>query len=322
MPRSIHDAEVVKLINEARLDRNRFHPSPIDWRDQWIYFILIDRFSNSQQEPNHSPWDQPYDKFQGGTFNGIRDHLDYLKEMGVGAIWLSPVLKNAQYKEASYHGYGIQDFLAIEPRFSSDPERARQDPTFPENELRQLVDAIHQHGMYIIFDIILNHVGSVFSYRTDAGNAEDVPWREEGKYDILWHDEKGRVEQEWSEPPTQGGKNEELTSKISQDALIWPQELQRNDYFRRQGNAFTRAQEDGERAGDFNSLKELVTDYVELRPILRTLLSRPAGIDRRPSVSFAKYDIDGFSHGHVEILGTGFRPFIRDCHLGIRNRHR
>ena len=105
-----------------------------------------------------------YSDFQGGTFNGIREQLDYLKTLGAGAIWLSPVQKNCQYSP-SYHGYGIQDFLAIEPRFASNPALAKQDPRFVENELRQLVDEAHARGIYIIFDIVLHHAGDVFAYQ-------------------------------------------------------------------------------------------------------------------------------------------------------------
>ena len=91
-------------------------PSPEDWRDQWIYFLMLDRFNNPLAPPHHLPYDSIFVGFQGGTFNGVRAALPYLKELGVGAIWLSPVLKNCQYHEGSYHGYGIQDFLSIEPR--------------------------------------------------------------------------------------------------------------------------------------------------------------------------------------------------------------
>src|SRR5512136_695912 len=79
-------------------------PSPADWRDQWIYFILVDRFNNPSAPPAFS-WDGIYGSFQGGTLSGIREQLGYLQELGVGALWLSPVMKNCQY-QPSYHGYG------------------------------------------------------------------------------------------------------------------------------------------------------------------------------------------------------------------------
>ena len=70
-------------------------PSPADWRDQVIYFIMVDRFNNPVTKPVHAPYDDPkYGLYQGGSFAGIRGQLDYIKSLGAGSIWLSPVLKN------------------------------------------------------------------------------------------------------------------------------------------------------------------------------------------------------------------------------------
>src|SRR5690242_5946377 len=95
-------------------------PSPADWRDVWIYFLLVDRFRNPEGPPAQQPWDGECGVFQGGTLAGVRASLDYLAGLGAGALWLSPVLKNCGYDPGSYHGYGIQDFGAVEPRFTSD----------------------------------------------------------------------------------------------------------------------------------------------------------------------------------------------------------
>src|SRR5688500_17979585 len=66
-------------------------PAPGDWRDNWIYFLLIDRF-NTPAQPPAGTWNQRYDFRQGGTFKGVQAQLGYLEQLGVGAIWLSPVL--------------------------------------------------------------------------------------------------------------------------------------------------------------------------------------------------------------------------------------
>jgi glycosidase len=247
-------------------------PSPIDWRDTWIYFMMIDRFNNPAAPPHHQPWDQPWGDFQGGTFAGIKQQLDYLQELGVGAIWLSPLLKNCQFTP-SYHGYGIQNFLAVEPRFSADPEQARKDPQFVENELRELVDEAHARNIYVIFDIVLHHVGDVFAYSSSGSVA---PWSNQ-PYPILWRDEHGDANPAWSEAPD----NPPL------DAAVWPRELQENRFFKRQGNAFVDTQIIP--AGDFYSLKALVTDYqsTEGTIVFQTLV-------RSFNYLIAKYDIDGF----------------------------
>jgi 1,4-alpha-glucan branching enzyme len=124
---SICDREVQAVLDQARTPNGALFPSPEDWRDQCIYFLLVDRFNNPDSPPRHEPFDAEFNQFQGGTFNGIRDKLQYLKDLGVGALWLSPVLKNCQFDAHSYHGYGIQNFLAVEPRFGSRPELAESE---------------------------------------------------------------------------------------------------------------------------------------------------------------------------------------------------
>lgn len=64
--------------------------SPTDWRDHWIYFLMIDRF-NHPTNPPASAWNQPYGRHQGGSFKGIEQQLDYLKNLGVGAIWITAI---------------------------------------------------------------------------------------------------------------------------------------------------------------------------------------------------------------------------------------
>src|SRR5262249_4567386 len=83
-------------------------PSPEDWRDQWIYFLMIDRFNNPVNLPaptQRNPpieFDQPFGEFQGGTFEGVRRQLDYIQQLGAGAIWLSPCLKNCPYEKGTF----------------------------------------------------------------------------------------------------------------------------------------------------------------------------------------------------------------------------
>ncbi|MBO0800844.1 MAG: alpha-amylase, partial [Blastocatellia bacterium] len=254
MSRSIQSSEILKLLNDAQIGRYKYTPSPEDWRDHWIYFLITDRFNNPLAPPREQ-WNAPVGTFQGGTFNGIRDQLDYLKDLGVGALWVSPVLKNPQYDAFAHHGYGIQDFLSIDPRFASDVERARREPGFVEAELRRLVDDAHARGIYVIVDIVLNHVGNVFAYE---GDRNDAPWRDDMPYQIMWRDAQGHAVAEWSTPPAADG--------ISSDALIWPVEMQHNEFYRRMGNAFTRPLDLQEQAGDFYSLKELNTAYLEPHP--------------------------------------------------------
>lgn len=263
MATSIFDPEVQTILNQARLDAS-LTPSPSDWRDHWIYFLMVDRFNNPIGLPK-SAFDAQFGGFQGGTLQGVIEKLDYLKTMGVGAIWMTPVLKNLQFlndqaNEGSYHGYGIQNFLELDPRFASSNDA--------DAELRALVDAAHARGMYIIFDIVLNHAGDVFAYASGSeAEHSDAPQT------INWRDARGRPRVDWTE-------GADIVASPA-DATVFPNELRRNIFFRRQGRA---AAGGPETVGDFASLKQLLTENYALGNILI----------RSFQYLIAKYDLDGF----------------------------
>jgi len=318
MQTSVFGAEVGKVLDQAKVAGfkdvqvgnqtvqipSRF-PSPEDWRDTVMYFLLVDRFNNPQGPPKHLPWDSECSDFQGGTFNGIREQLDYLQALGIGAIWLSPVQKNCQYSPA-YHGYGIQDFLSIEPRFSSDPSQAKQDPQFVERELQQLVDEAHARGIYIIFDIVLHHAGDVFAYQNYGSVA---PWNDQ-PYTMYWRDENGNARSDWTEAP----------ANPSPDAAVWPEELRLNDYFRRHGNAFGPSNQLIDASGDFYSLKGIASDFQNSSgyPVHAILI-------RAYQYLIAKFDIDGFRIDTLKYISPDFaRNFannIREFALSIGKKN-
>ena len=166
-----------------------YSPSPLDWRDEVLYFLLVDRFSDGDEgsrplldrtdlaaarpnQPNGQPWrwdlwaQSGNERFQGGTLTGVRSQLGYLSGLGVTALWLSPVMRQRGHANTShsdpYHGYGVADFLEVDPRFGT-----RQD-------LIDLVDAAHQAGIRIILDVIFNHTGQNWNY---PGNVEQEAFR-------------------------------------------------------------------------------------------------------------------------------------------------
>jgi glycosidase len=265
-------------------------PSPADWRDQVVYFLMVDRFNNKSSPPNHTPFDDPkFSEFQGGKFSGVQAQLPYIKDLGAGAIWLSPALKNLPFDIHTYHGYGIHNFLHADPRFADDPANA-------DDELRQLVDAAHKSGLYVIFDIVLNHTGNAFAYVCDPGetsctnsSGSQADFRNSAR-PILWRDATGAAVfpdiATIANPPV--------------DALVWPVELHKNDYFRRQGTG-------SGTIGDFSSLKQFRTD---LDDVQRFLI-------RAYQFVIARYDIDGFRIDTLRyllndlprLLGNSIREF-------------
>jgi glycosidase len=271
-------------------------PSPPDWRDQSIYFLMVDRFNNPAAPPRHTPFDDPgFDGYQGGTFAGVREKLPYIKDLGAGAIWLSPVLKNLPFASSSYHGYGIHDFLRAEPRFASNPANA-------DGELRDLVDAAHAVGLYVIFDIVLNHTGDLFAYRCTAG---DQVCQDTAGSQAQFHADTQPVE--WRDAAGVAQPNVTdiaVLSVRSSDALVWPKELQQNGFFRRQGGM---PAPDDDTVGDFASLKQMLTADPRLQAFLI----------RAYQYVIARFDIDGFRtdtfrylRGQLPLLfGNAIREF-------------
>ncbi|HEY8503469.1 MAG TPA: alpha-amylase family glycosyl hydrolase, partial [Gemmataceae bacterium] len=240
-------------------------PSPADWRDCWIYFLMVDRFNNPSAPPRGA-WNRKYDFHQGGTFNGIREQLGYIRDLGAGAVWLTPVLKNARPDtwRWNYHGYGIQDFLNVDERFGSDGTRATA-----ERELVALVEEAHARGLYVILDIVLNHAGRVFDYVWQGEVRADIPDNRGLLYGPLgneppvqWLNGHGSPRDDWQAPP---GWPSGLPppQQLSPDDAVWPADLQRADFFRRRGAKVTDdPPPDGHIPGDFGVLRQLVADYL------------------------------------------------------------
>ena len=119
--------------------------------DDVVYLITPDRFANGDLTNDNSP--ELFDKLarsddygrHGGDIQGIVDHLDYIKELGVTSIWINPLLENNT--KVSYHGYACTDLYKIDPRFGT-------------NELyKTLVGKAHNTGLKVIIDHVNNHIG-------------------------------------------------------------------------------------------------------------------------------------------------------------------
>src|SRR6266404_6884693 len=296
MPTSLFSTETQAILDQAAKMEGQQggpFPSPADWRDQSIYFIIVDRFNNPTSPPVHQPFDDPnFFDFQGGKFLGIQEKLGYIKNLGAGAIWLSPVLKNLQFDHSSYHGYGIHDFLHAEPRFATNPANA-------DDELRALVDAAHAAGLYVIFDIVLNHTGDVFAY---DGNSQTI--FHTAAQVVQWRNENGIAQPQFPDIAT--------IPNSPLDALVWPSELHQNQFFRRQGEADPNGDDT---VGDFSSLKQMLTADPDLQRFLI----------RAYQYVIARSDIDGFRIDTLRYLQGGlprlFGNSIREFALSIGKKN-
>jgi glycosidase len=254
MPTKIEPDYPTSLSQINLTPRGHVHPSPIDWRDQTLYFLLPDRFSDGgeAERPLYTPtppnqyltadktaWMAAGKQFQGGTLNGIRSKLDYLQTLGITTLWIGPIWRQRAELQ-TYHGYGIQNFLDLDPRLGT-----RQD-------LRDLVDAAHARGMYVLLDIIYNHTGSNWFYTDANGNPQEtMPYRYTPPHPF----------HSW-----RGSNGEPITQINHPDDAVWPQEFQNIHWYTRAGSIGKWDAEAWEnpihaenefRRGDFYELKDL-----------------------------------------------------------------
>jgi len=125
-----------------------------------IYLIMPDRFANGNPaNDNREGMLEKSDRSNpngrhGGDIQGVADHLDYLADLGVTTIWLTPVLEN-NWDKYSYHGYAITDFYKVDPRHGSNEEYAA------------MVEKAHTKGLKVIMDMVFNHYGTSHRWTKD-----------------------------------------------------------------------------------------------------------------------------------------------------------
>ncbi len=140
----------------------------LDWRDQIIYFAIIDRFNDGDSSNNDQGFGEydPRDhrKFSGGDLKGITQRLDYIKDLGATALWITPPVANQWWDDrvgyGGYHGYWASNFKQVDKHFGT------------LAEYKQLSHELHRHDMQLIQDIVVNHTGNFFTY-DGQWNAED-----------------------------------------------------------------------------------------------------------------------------------------------------
>ncbi|HZD52491.1 MAG TPA: alpha-amylase family glycosyl hydrolase [Woeseiaceae bacterium] len=265
-------------IDFAALTSGRmFFPSPAAWEDEVLYFLMLDRFSDGREDgyrdndgatvttgttppfqasdrgsatgtlTERDRWVQAGGRFVGGTLRGLESKIGYLERLGITAIWISPVFRQVPAQE-TYHGYGIQNFLDVDPRFGT------------RDHLVSLIRTAHAHGIRVILDIILNHAGDVFEYqaahlRCDVfdrdGNflRKEACWQADGTiYPAAgYRDGAGN-------PTLPFGP---VSPTHFPDGAIWPSELQPAQTFTRKGKIRNWDHNPEFREGDFESLKDI-----------------------------------------------------------------
>lgn len=179
----------------------------IEFRQETIYFLIVDRFNDAEASNNEGPnaalFDptrQKWGKYWGGDLLGIIDKLDYLKHMGVTAIWISPLFEQVEdlmFEFAAMHGYWTKDFKRINSRFVGANESTSLQTC---NVFNRLVKEMHSRGMKLILDIVCNHSSPDVNGKKGVLNDDGVPIADFYNDANNWYHHNGEVtdwEDQW-----------------------------------------------------------------------------------------------------------------------------
>jgi alpha-amylase len=139
--------------------------SNLFWQGQSIYQIITDRFfdgdtSNNNAEGNYNPGSSSGSSVHGGDFKGVEQKLEYIKSLGVTAIWISPIIQNAN---GEFHGYAGRDFYSVAPHWGN------------LAALQHLIQVAHSKGILVINDIVCNHGGDLIKTSTGSSTYSAPP---------------------------------------------------------------------------------------------------------------------------------------------------
>jgi glycosidase len=253
-------SQSLETIDFKQLASRNFTTSPSAWEDKVFYFLLLDRFSDNK-EAGFAPagdggggdagsltllynttdsgnaittgadalaWRIAGTGWTGGTIKGVQSKLAYLSDMGVTALWISPVFKQVFFHD-TYHGYAIQDFLEVDSHFGT------------LADLRELVDAAHALGIAVILDIVVNHSGDVFSYEAVQPKWTGSRYKVKG-----FNNAAGEPDIPFVRAAAAGP-----------DDAIWPMELRDPDVFTQKGQIVNWDASPEFLEGDFFDLKDI-----------------------------------------------------------------
>ena len=297
---------------EKITEGKEYFPSPQAWEEQILYFLLVDRFNDGEEYPlyNHdqdyenalqseetrNAWENSGSTWNGGNLEGLIEKLDYLEELGITGIWISPVLKQAPFAD-TYHGYGIQNFLEVDPHFGT------------REDLKMLTEEAHKRDILVILDVILNHAGDVFSYKGETPSYDGSQHPVEG-----FRDESGQ--------PSLNPESPDF-DRAWPDGGVWPAELFELETFSRKGYITDWDDYPEYIEGDFHSLKNIDTGSGELENFRASKALEVLTKCYKYWIAYA--DLDGFRLDTVKHLFPGAtRYFVTEIHefahtLGKKN---
>lgn len=208
------DVEITDRVKENKKD--------FDWDEAVVYFMMTDRFFDGNESNNKASGADTFGDnpglYHGGDFAGVTAKLDYLQDLGVNTIWLTPIVKNIQGVavtdegkddvpyNAAYHGYWASDFTKLNPTLGT------------TEEFKTMISEAHKRGMRIMVDIVVNHAG----YGTESTFADMIRDKSVSEGDIKsWQ----------SGMPDFATENADVRAKLVEWQTAWMKDYG-VDYFR------------------------------------------------------------------------------------------
>jgi len=206
------DSLVAEVKPSSEIDLEFLYTRDIEFRQETIYFIVVDRFYDGDPENNeglnpelYDPEGKDWGKYWGGDLQGVIDKLDYLKDMGVTAVWLTPLFEQVEalfVEQAAMHGYWTKDFKRLNPRFiaKGDNPSVNQTQETKDTVFDKLVEELHQRKMKLVLDIVCNHSNPDFSGKKGELYDDGVKIADFNDDEDNWYHHYGEVtnwEDEW-----------------------------------------------------------------------------------------------------------------------------
>ena len=206
------DALIAETPTETDLDLEFLYTRDIEFRQETLYFIVVDRFNDGDLENSEGPNPELYDpdkkdwgKYWGGDLQGVIDKLDYLKTLGVTAIWLTPLFEQVEdlfIDSAAIHGYWTKDFKRLNPRYIHNDDNPSLNKTQESRNtiFDKLIDELHKRNMKLILDIVCNHSNPDFSGKKGELYDDGVKIADFNNDNDNWYHHYGEVtnwEDEW-----------------------------------------------------------------------------------------------------------------------------
>lgn len=210
----------IKQRRNGSASRQGFTPADV------IYLLMPDRFANGDpRNDSHESMIEKADRNNpsgrhGGDITGIRQHLDYIKDLGMTAVWINPLLENNN-QAYTYHGYAITDFYRVDPRYGTNSDYV------------QLVSEAHNKGLKVIMDMVFNHCGINHWFINDLPMADWIHkfpqftksnFRAESLTDPHASEfDRNRMVQGWFDQnmPDLDQRNPFLTNYLIQNSIWW-----------------------------------------------------------------------------------------------------